>query len=413
VNISGIKYSLINLLLDCSGVNKTALHDAKIETPKFVGIGATILFTAILASISGGYAIYFSFNNYFISFVFAILWGAIIFNFDRYIVVSIDKNTIWYRQILMAIPRIIISVVLAITVSKPLEIKMFEKTIDDYFYKKQVVDIRGVDSVFVLKKNLIQKQLIKVSTNETDPLLSEYVNDKSQLLKEQQLINVSINRSDSLRRKILTARLFNVSARIRSVDSLIQRRKNRLNQNIEIEEGIDLGVRKKAYVDIMSIDSLHSLSVEEVKNRYSERDILINIKALNEIKTKDETVNLIGWFITVLFLLIETAPVIVKILSKKGVYEATILAKHNELMLRQRAKMIADRQDLDKFTDEHKKLNDLEVEMKVKKEKSRIGAELTANESMNAYIIKKQSQLSKIKVDKWYDEELTKFNKNK
>ena len=48
---------IIKFLLSCGGADKEVLDEVSIETPKFVSIGAAILLTAVLASLSGGYAI--------------------------------------------------------------------------------------------------------------------------------------------------------------------------------------------------------------------------------------------------------------------------------------------------------------------------------------------------------------------
>ena len=120
---------ITNFLISCSGANKQILKDCPTERTKFVGIGATIFLTAVLACISGGYAIFFTFNNFFVSLIFGLLWGFIIFNLDRYIVSSIKKTGSLTKEFLTALPRFLIAIVLGITISKPLEIKLFDGSI--------------------------------------------------------------------------------------------------------------------------------------------------------------------------------------------------------------------------------------------------------------------------------------------
>src|SRR5690349_15878238 len=82
--------------LICSGANQQILmrQDCFIEHNKYAGIGATIFFTAILAAISGSYALFTVFNSAFIAVCFGALWGLIIFNLDRYIVSTMKKEYI-------------------------------------------------------------------------------------------------------------------------------------------------------------------------------------------------------------------------------------------------------------------------------------------------------------------------------
>lgn len=127
---------ITDFLITCSGADRETLNTVAIEKPKFASIGAAILLTAVLASVSGGYALFFSFKSITASVLFGILWALLIFNLDRYIIVSIDKNSPVPRQIAMSIPRIFISFVLAVTISKPLELRIFEGSINGKLYEK-------------------------------------------------------------------------------------------------------------------------------------------------------------------------------------------------------------------------------------------------------------------------------------
>src|SRR3954471_15492730 len=117
----------------CSGAHIATLKKYPIEHNKYVGIGATIFFTALFASLSGGYAMYFVFSGNPLAVVFAILfgllWGTAIFNMDRYIVSSINKEGSTNSQILQASPRILLAIMIGVVISRPLELKIFDKEI--------------------------------------------------------------------------------------------------------------------------------------------------------------------------------------------------------------------------------------------------------------------------------------------
>ena len=119
-----------------------------------------------MAGLAGGYAFYTIFSpktanvlnesktviedpNYIpvdttsliLSIIFGIIWGLIIFNIDRFIVTSTGKGDgtekITSDEIKSAIPRIIMGVIIAITISKPIEIRMFQTEINVALYKLQ------------------------------------------------------------------------------------------------------------------------------------------------------------------------------------------------------------------------------------------------------------------------------------
>jgi hypothetical protein len=73
--------------------------------------------------------------------LFGIIWGLIIFNIDRFIVTSTGKGDgtekITWDEFKTAIPRIIMGMIIAITISKPIEIRMFQSEIQSELIKKK------------------------------------------------------------------------------------------------------------------------------------------------------------------------------------------------------------------------------------------------------------------------------------
>ena len=68
----------------CSGADTDILDScSKGEQNKYVGVGATVFFTALMACIAASYALYTVFDNLFTSIFFGIIWGLLIFNLDR------------------------------------------------------------------------------------------------------------------------------------------------------------------------------------------------------------------------------------------------------------------------------------------------------------------------------------------
>src|SRR5690606_27869306 len=99
------------------------------EQTKYAGIGATVFFTAVMAFIAGSYALYTVFDSALPAIAFGLVWGLLIFNLDRYIVSTMRKREKFGSEFLQALPRIVLAIIIAIVISKPLEIKIFEKEI--------------------------------------------------------------------------------------------------------------------------------------------------------------------------------------------------------------------------------------------------------------------------------------------
>src|SRR6201995_5227441 len=168
----------------CSGAHIGTLKKYPLEHNKYVGIGATIFFTALFASLSGGYAMYFVFAGNPAAWVFAILfgliWGTAIFNLDRYIVSSIDKTGTTNQQILQASPRILLAIMIGIVISRPLELKIFDKEIRE---KLKSAYLKGQNRrIDTLQKTYNGKYSMELSK-------------KSDLKKEKDSLESDINRS--------------------------------------------------------------------------------------------------------------------------------------------------------------------------------------------------------------------------
>ena len=116
---------IASFFIFCSGAVNSVLKRCPTDYNKYQGIGATILFTGIFSALSAGYALYTVFESYIASTVFAILWGMMIFNLDRYIVSGMRKKSNFLKEFAIAAPRIVFAVFIGIVIAKPMEIKLF------------------------------------------------------------------------------------------------------------------------------------------------------------------------------------------------------------------------------------------------------------------------------------------------
>jgi hypothetical protein len=105
-----------------------------------------------------------------ISTLFGLIWGLIIFNLDRFIVTSTGKGdgteAITKQEIKGALPRILMGIIIALTISKPIEIRMFKTEIDVELYKKQKIEkdrfLKNNDSIFNVKAAPYREEIEKL-----------------------------------------------------------------------------------------------------------------------------------------------------------------------------------------------------------------------------------------------------------
>lgn len=115
----------------CAGAHQQLLKKFPSEHSKYTGLGGVLLATFVLASLSAGYAIHSIFGNWLWTLGFGLVWGLIIFNFDRFLVATMRKYGVSRRrQIWMAVPRLALALLIGLTIARPLELKIFEKEIN-------------------------------------------------------------------------------------------------------------------------------------------------------------------------------------------------------------------------------------------------------------------------------------------
>ena len=90
-----------------------------------------------MATISSSYALYTVFDNLYTAVFFGVIWGLLIFNLDRYIVSTIKKRDNVLDELLQAMPRIFLAVIIAVVISKTLELKIFEKEINQVLLEQK------------------------------------------------------------------------------------------------------------------------------------------------------------------------------------------------------------------------------------------------------------------------------------
>ena len=150
-------------LVFCSGADPDVLEKCFGRTKaKYAALGGLVLTPAALAMASS----YYFFSTIFkaqpvISFLGGLAWGLIVFNVDRYIVMSLRKGE-QGRKITATIAlagRLLLAGFLAYTIASALVLRFFDKNIQEYIYfqnqaKKDAIAGR-YDSVIEKKKNEI------------------------------------------------------------------------------------------------------------------------------------------------------------------------------------------------------------------------------------------------------------------
>jgi hypothetical protein len=114
-----------------SGARPDVLEAVPGARAKFVALGGVLLSTGGLAVLSAAFAVHMALGVWWpFALLFGIGWGFVIVNLDRMLLVGMAHDSSLKRNLLMAVPRVGLALVLGIVISTPLTLQIFHKEID-------------------------------------------------------------------------------------------------------------------------------------------------------------------------------------------------------------------------------------------------------------------------------------------
>ncbi len=294
----------------CSGADAQILDSCSPgERTKYAGIGATVFFTAVMAFIASGYALYTVFDNVYTAVFFGIIWGLLIFNLDRYIVSTIKKRDSFVHELAQATPRIILAVIIAVVIAKPLELKIFEKEIDRVLLEQ--------------KNDYTQANKLQIA-QQYEPQVAQLKSDIAALKSEVDLAEAETN---------ALYETYIAEAEGRKGTLLIGKgpvyKEKREKHDAALAELQELKQENKEKVllkeeQIATLNQAYAVDVENSQPVIDGFDgLMARIDALGELPWFP------SFFIFLLFLAIETSPIVVKLLAPKGPYDLKLEDQEN------------------------------------------------------------------------------------
>ena len=306
--------ALKNFFLFCSGANQSILRRTPTEVNKYVGIGATIFFTGVFAAIAAAYAMYTVFDSTWIIVPVALLWGLMIFNLDRFIVSTMKKKGSFIRDFTSATPRIILAVLIAIVIAKPLELKIFESEIEAELVKMQQENFKEQD-------DLVRSRFVA----SMDSLKSEIAWLKKEVVDKEKERDILIKEAN------MEADGTGGSMR-RNLGPIYRAKKAAADQvQGELDDlsatNTALIATKEEKLSVLDEDMKNTLNS---LNRVELGGFAARLEGLERASQRSQAIYIASIFIMLLFIAVETAPVITKLILERSPYDY-VLNKHESL----------------------------------------------------------------------------------
>jgi hypothetical protein len=353
------------------------------EQDKQAGIGMAIVCTTVAAIISSWYAVQSLFDAWWIALPLALFWGLIIFNLDRFMVGSIrkDRERVFWKEFLVALPRIVLALFIAVLISKPLEVKIFQRQIEAHEtifndslvkrasqvrsadlaasqnyerteeakYEKQLQMSRDANNSPAYKQAALEYAACTTEYNNLQARLKSELSDRQLLYQKRAGLVADMNKLvaegdadmasrikrtiDATDQKILSAsqqiKGFRSDINALNCDELgtamnqkaqeyFSEQERQLKKSKDRMDSLEHKITDKAQVLEEETQS------DSVKIQLAGTDILGRLRVLDNLKKEDSGMFWASWLITGLFFVLELAPLLVKMLSPRGEYDTLI-----------------------------------------------------------------------------------------
>lgn len=447
-----------------SGANIDVLQQVPMEKNKFLGIGGTIIFTALMASFAGGYAFFTAFKqsmeqikpngekievilsqSYYLSAFFGVFWGLLIFNLDRFIVstfgVGDGKKTISKQELIEASPRLIMAIILGFVISTPLELKLFEKEIKveveniiraerDKLDGKEAPLIKTISEKKLEIKQLKLEQNQLLTKAESIPSTKTIFDEKIDLINKEYARLEGIKQSNSLAWSKLNRQYEEELDPTRKEDILRQRNKYSNSENLRkqsdlskqisalqsqkfdrglnmINEAQDLKKLNQPKIEALEKEIKNyerqlqdkKASNEELTRQYS--GLMARLIGLSNLTDRSGTLLFTKWLITLLFIFIEIAPILFKMMTERGPYDDIIDRMKHEHKVRQ----------MELQSNINQEIN-TSVKIHIDKHEQKLNAELQSNKELLEAISAAQREIALAAIAEWKEDQKRKVKED-
>jgi len=353
----------------CAGAHQDLLKQFPSEHAKHSGLGGVLLATLMLASLAAGYAIYTVFDNWMYAMGFGIIWGLIIFNFDRFLVSTMRKYGISKRkQLWMAVPRLALALLIGFTIARPLEMKIFEKEINVKMTENMHKKIQLNDSLLAM---------------ENEAQINDATKERQRLINRKDAIEDTLHK---LQQAYVQEADGTGGSGQRGIEELTQLKMNAFDQ-VRTQFGPEVLQLERKIAAQDDILTNAKANVEQKRGDYA-TSVVANMgflernKALSDLSGEESSVFWSCLLISLLIILIEIGPVLSKLIMPIGPYDIA-LAKEELLQ------MAADE-------------NHIRADKEIRNEKKK--AFFQRQKEMSDQLVNKLTELQKKNIDKELDQ---------
>ena len=359
------------------------------ERTRFIQMAIVLLTTSGIGTLSMMFALHDGVGTPLaVAIIGGLVWGFIILNLDRFLVLSMGHTRDWKRLLLMALPRLALAAVISMVVATPLTLRIFASDI-----KNEMVQVNANESKQVAKEQLqtgpatqAASTLAKINTDKqilaghlqgtvSNPEVTFWQNRVDTLTTQVQQARTAMDKAQAAyqcevdgfgphcegasnlvgdgpmaqlkktefgqaqqKYQSLNTQLQSAQQQLATAQSAAEKASNQTLQQQQSEAKAALPGLEKQYSQLEA--QLKQNEDQAQGAVQGNTGILAQLQDLSAAGAKNPMLSVAQWVVTLLFFCIEILPVMVKVLLNIGpltTYET--LLKNEEDMIKDRAKL--------------------------------------------------------------------------
>jgi hypothetical protein len=423
-------------LVFASGARPEILAQCPTDEATHVGLGGTVVATSFLSGISMVFAMTNALGlNLFSALIAGFLWALIIFNLDRWLIVSQKRTTTPLKQWITVLPRVLVAVLLGFVISEPLLHEIFKSEL-----KVEILDLQNERNTRALAKitdgsaariseidaeiaeidrrgggdsaseQALQKEIESLKKEITDAKNArDTATDAVRIEQEGRSASgrpgcadicrdkqITENRAQAELERIEAANLPRIADLLARIDQSRSQSADERTQRV----AADAQTRANLNTERQKIDENKQKRID-ASNSADEGNagLLLNIEALHSLGSKNTSILVAHWLLFALFIALDTIPVIGKTLiltGPKRPYEQACDAIDSRLS--QDAEQVVAEARIDR--EEHIDLLEEDAKLRVKVQSQN-------NEHFIRNAAKTQRDIGDLLLDRWRAEQIS------
>jgi Domain of unknown function (DUF4407) len=318
---------MINILEIIAGVDSKIINLPECTSEKrfYRAIGLNIVVTSVFAGVSGGYAMYSIFKSLEIAVPLGVGWGLTIGILDRFLIMTTQKKSSSdWKFYLMGAGRVAMATLLAVVISKPLEMAIFNKEIFAHISTANLAaEVQMKSTVAQLSESV-----------EIDRLRQENVDLKAE--------DVQLNEKQQKAYDAMIGEAEGTSGSTKAGKGpLFAEKSAELTRQKEVVDATTAQHQEKIAANdrrIAILETAKTAKVAQVRTAQLSADsILAQMEALEQMAADSDTVAWSSRLISAIFVAIDVMPILGKLVMNRTIYDSILLHQTNAAIQRQDA----------------------------------------------------------------------------